>query len=169
MLNDGYVEDIVEAKIPKGTWIGTALGIFIIIAAIMSLVISGWGITFIVVGVVVIIIAMSFKDVEYEYLFLNDSVDIAKISRKSKRKDVYHFEKGEVTVIAATDSIYIDNIHQKDGYVKVLDYSGTAGKKEPELVYAFMINKGNSYEEVHLRVSEKVMKHLQQFFKDKIK
>lgn len=169
MINDGYVEDIVEGKIPKGTWIGTALGIFIILAAIMSLVITGWGITFIVVGIVVIIIAMSFREVEYEYLFLNDTVDIAKISRKSKRKDVYHFEKGEVTVIAAVDSIYIDNIHQQDSYVNIIDFSGTAGKKEPELVYAFMINKGNSYEEVHLRVSDRVMKHLQQFFKDKIK
>ena len=169
MLNDGYVEDIVEAKIPKSTWIGTAVGIFFIIISLLLFITIKWGITLIFVGIVVIIIAMSYKDVEYEYLFLNDNVDIAKISRKSNRKDIYHINGGDVTVIAPVDSTYIDNIHQKGEDVRIRDFSGLAAKDTPEQVYAFMINRGNSYEEVHLKVSERTLKHLQQFFKDKIK
>jgi RecJ-like exonuclease len=111
---------------------------------------------------------MSKRDIEYEYLFVNDSVEVSKIIRKSKRKEVYHFANGDVNLIAKTDSIYVDNEHQKNPNIKL--YNFASGKDvNPDEVYAFIISRDNKYEEVHLRLNDRTLKHVNTFFKDKLK
>lgn len=169
MNNEGYVEELVKAPVPKGIWFLGILGCLITIASVVLLFFSALGFFTAIAGIVLIVISFKFREVEYEYLYLNDSVDISRISRKSNRRDVYHFENSNISLIAPKNSIFVDNIRQKERGVTVKDYSGLAPKNDPEHVYSFMVNKGNSHEEVRMMVSDKSMKHLEQFFKDKIK
>lgn len=101
-------------------------------------------------------------------MFVNDDVEVARITAKSSRKQVYHFEGGEVKQITTVDSIYRDNEHQANSGIKTMNFT-SKDKNTENPVYSFILNKNNRTEEVLLELDAKTIEHVKQFFKGKIR
>ncbi len=168
MFNEnGYVEHIVKGKTPAGVILATVIGVIISLVG-MGLVFAtgGIGFSFLLIGIVVIVLAMSKRDVEYEYIMTNDDVDISRIVAKSSRKKVYSFTGKDVKIITKADSVYRDNEHQANpdirSHVFVMDEAG-------DNVYAFILNVNGKPEEVLIETNDRVMEHIGSFFRGKLK
>ena len=107
MTTDGYVEHIVKTKTSAGIMVLIVLGAFItVVGAFFMFFVPGgaiFGLPLAVVGVIIFSLAVNRKECEFEYLFVNDDVEVARITAKSSRKQVYHFEGGEVKQITTVD------------------------------------------------------------------
>ena len=170
MITDGYEEQIVPTK-PRTLYTAfMILGIVMIIIGVFSLLFIGswYGPVLIILGVVLIVTASSRRGCEFEYTMVNDDIEIARITAKQSRKNIYQFNNGEVKFFAKLDSIYIDNEHQANDNIKILDFTSKNADNESN-VYAFMLNKNNATEEVLLELSEKTLAHINNFFKGKMK
>lgn len=169
MLNDGYVEQIVKGKAGSdfltaivGGIIFIALGAFLFLMTIFG----GWGILMILLGIGLVVFASSRKDIEFEYLMVNDDIEISKIIAKNSRKQLFNFQNTDVKMITKPDSIYLDNERQANSYMKSRDY--TDGKDDSDL-YVFVLSKGDKLETVTLKLSEKSLNHVNYYFKGKYK
>lgn len=124
MTTDGYVEHIVKTKTSAGIMALIVLGAIItVVGAFFMFFVPGgtiFGLPLAVVGVIIFSFAINRKECEFEYLFVNDDVEVARITAKSSRKQVYHFEGGEVKQITTVDSIYRDNEHQANSGIKTM-------------------------------------------------
>lgn len=151
-MNDTYVELIVKRKaqtshvILKGVLIGITvvtflLGLFRPIALI--------------VGVALLVIDyflfMSW-DLEYEYLYVNGTLDIDKIMSKSKRKRVKSLDMDKLEILAPMGSHHLDSY--KNGNYKELDVS--SGIKENKM-YVMIINNDQERLKVIFEPNEKIL------------
>lgn len=73
-------------------------------------------------------------ELEYEYLYVEKTLDIDKIMAQSKRKHVATYELERIEILAPLNSYHLDNY--KNRTVKVLDYSSGVEEK-PEKRYCF--------------------------------
>lgn len=172
MTTDGYVEHIVQTKTSAGIMALIVLGAIItVVGAFFMFFVPGgsiFGLPLAVVGVIIFSLAINRKECEFEYLFVNDDVEVARITAKSSRKQVYHFEGGEVKQITTVDSIYRDNEHQANSCIKTMNFT-SKDKNTENPVYSFILNKNNRTEEVLLELDAKTIEHVKQFFKGKIR
>lgn len=168
MVKDGYEEQIIKTK-PRTLYTTLmTIGIIMIILGVITFLFTAFGLTIIFVGIVLTIIGTSKRGCEFEYIMVNDDIEIARITAKSSRKQVYHFTNGDVKLIAKSDSIYIDNEHQVNANIKIKDFT-SKDNSNSDNIYAFILNKNNETEEVLLQLSEKTLNHVNIFFKGKIK
>lgn len=168
MLNDGYVEQIVKGRITKGMVLLLVVGIALAATGLFTFLISTWGLTLILIGVILIWTAVSRREVEFEYLMVNDDVEIARIVAKQSRKKLYSFDGGDVKLITKLDSIYRDNEHQANPSIVTRNFTEKS-KEQKDNIYVFILNRNNHTEEVILELSEKTLAHVNYFFKGKYK
>lgn len=170
MLNDGYAEHIVKTKTPGSLIAVMALGLFISMLGILTTLASRWGLSFIVLGAVIFFLAFSRRETEFEYLMVNDDIEVAKVIAKRSRKKMFNFGNSEVKYIVRPDSIYLDNELRAGGntQIKTRDYT-SKDEDEKENVYVFVINRGGNTEFVYLELSDKTVEHVNNFFKGKYK
>lgn len=169
MLNDGYVEQIVKGKAGSDFRVPMIGGIvFVVLGAFLFLmtIFTGSGLLMLMIGIGMIIFGSSRKNIEYEYLLVNDDVEVSKIIAKNSRKQVCNFKNTDVKLITKPGSVYLDNEHQKNSYIKSRDY--TDGKEDSDL-YVFVLSKGDKIETVTLKLSEKTLDHVNYYFKGKYK
>lgn len=171
MLNDGYAEHIVKTKTPAGVMAGITIGAVIIVAGVAAFfvpILTSIGLLTAIIGAVIFGIFMSRRDTEYEYIMVNEDVDIAKITAKKSRKKVCSFTNADVKFIARDGSIYLDNEKQQDSSIRVRDYTSKDARYE-EGVYVFVLNKNGKSEFVKLELSDKTIDHVNNFFRGKYK
>ena len=126
MLNDGYAEHIVKGKTPAGVMAGMVLGAILIVAGVIAFFIpmlTSIGLLVVIIGGVLFGVFISRKETEYEYIMVNEDVDIARIIAKKSRKKMCSFSNNDVKFIAKSDSIYLDNELQQDSSIKTKDYT----------------------------------------------
>ena len=172
MLNDGYAEHIVKSKTPISVLLGMALGIVTIIAGFGSFMMvpgmAALGLLITIIGAVIFGLFVSRKETEYEYIMVNEDVEIARIVAKKSRKTIYTFCNGDVKLITKDGSIYLDNEQQQNSSIKVRDFTSKDSAYE-EGVYVFVVNKNGRTEFVKLELSDKTIDHVNNFFKGKYK
>lgn len=99
-MGDFYTEQLVKRKTPSTT---VMLKILMILATVLSVALV-FIIPFAIIAPVIMICADVFifrsMDVEYEYLFVNGTLDIDKIMAKSRRKNAFGMEINELEVLA---------------------------------------------------------------------
>lgn len=168
MLSDGYVEQIVKGKTGAANRAAFIGGIIAIVFGFLAILFvdAALGLTLIILGGVMAGVASARKDVEFEYLMVNDEVEISKIIAKQSRKKVYSFSNGDVKLIAKPDSIYLDNEYQANADIRSINF--TDGNDTDDL-FVFVLNKESSIEAVTLKLSEKTFNHVSNFFKGKYK
>ena len=166
MTTDGYVEHIVKTKTSAGIMALIVLGAIItVVGAFFMFFVPGgaiFGLPLAGVGVIIFSLAINRKECEFEYF------EVARITAKSSRKQMYHFEGGEVKQITTVDSIYRDNEHQANSGIKTMNFT-SKDKNTENPVYSFILNKNNRTEEVLLELDAKTIEHVKQFFKGKIR
>lgn len=170
MLNDGYAEHIVKTKTPSGVIAVMVLGVLISVLGIFAVLIAGWGFSLILIGVVAFYLAFSRRKNEFEYIMVNEDIEVARIIAKKSRKTMFSFSNSEVKYIVRPDSIYLDNEIRasRNTQIKTRDYT-SRDKSGKENVYVFVINRSGAAEFVYLELSDKTVEHVNNFFKGKYK
>mgnify|MGYP007041552486 FL=1 len=171
MLNDGYAEHIVKGKTPAGVMMGMIAGAVLIVVGVAGLFIPQFvslGVLVVIIGGVIFGVCISRKDTEYEYIMVNEDVDVARIIAKKSRKKMCSFSNNDVKFIAKSDSIYLDNELQQDSSIRTRDYTSHDPRYE-DGVYVFVLNKNGKTEFVKLELSDKTIDHVNNFFKGKYK
>jgi hypothetical protein len=134
----------------------------------LTVIIGAIGLVILIIGITLVVVFIQRRETEYEYIMVNDDIEVARITAKKSRKSIYHFTSGEVKQVMETKSIYRDNEHQADRNIKVCDFTSPDSANKDNL-YSFFINKKNGTEEVILELSEKNIEHVNTFFKAKIR
>ena len=119
-------------------------------------------------GAVVFGIFVSRRETEYEYIMVNEDIDIARIIAKKSRKKIMSFSNADVKFIAKEGCIYLDNELQQDSSIKTRDFT-SGNKQNQDGVYVFVLNKNGKAEFVKLELSDRTIDHVNNFFRGKYK
>lgn len=103
-------------------------------------------------------------DLEFEYLLVNQELDVDKIFAKSKRKKAAQFHLGEMELFAPLQSGRVAR-YNGDSRVKVRDYS--SGSKGAG-VYVMMIRKGNQLWKVLLEPDQQMLEGMLKTYPHKV-
>ena len=134
-MGDFYTEQLVKRQKASST---TLIKAILIILTVLSVVLI-FMIPFGIIGPVIIaldVFLFRSMDVEYEYLFVNGSLDIDKIMAKSRRKNMFSMEMTDLEMMAPSGS---PELRPYQG-LKGTDYSsGMPGADTYELI---VVNNG---------------------------
>lgn len=136
-MNDFYTEQLVKRDTPKWAF---PVKILMILLAVLSI-----GLVVLIPFAIIVPVALGilafflFKemDVEYEYLYINGTLDIDKIMSKSKRKKVFEMSVNDLELIAPEGAA---ELRPYQG-IKATDYSsGEMRTKKYEMI---LVQNGN--------------------------
>lgn len=165
---DNYAEYAVHKKLNARDRLPVILSVLVALAGFgVWTFVSGWvGPTILVIGVVLIIFTASRQELEYEYIFLSGDCEIAKIIKKSSRKQVYKFDVGTVQKVMPYTSIRFDNECQAHPDMLIRNFSSNLPDRQEDW-YVFLTNGRNRTEAVVLELNKKCTEHVKYFYKEK--
>jgi len=154
-MGDVFNEQIVKRK---PTPLDLAIKIGLILAVVVIFVVSftlvdGLGVLITFAAGFGAVYLMSFRNIEYEYVFTNGELDIDIIYNKSRRKRLFSAHVNDIEIMANAEN----NEHSGafESFEKLLDFS--SGQTQPN-TYLFMINYGSKRSKVVIEPNEKLLK-----------
>ena len=163
-MMDNYVEQIVPSKAKGALLIPVVLTYVLLFLGmgLMFLGIAQLGLPLLIIDVVVFIISTHNLKIEYEYIFTNGDLDIARIKNKASRKAVYSLPEGEVQRILSYQGEKFQN-EKSLGRFKIRDFTSMR-EKRADMWYAFFNKDGV----VLLELNEKSLEYVKSVFKKKV-
>ncbi len=161
-MNHSFYEMSVKSKAMSDYYLKIALGMLITFIGLMAIPFVGTIMLFVVVlGLYVINAFIRDKNVEYEYTFTDDNIEIAAILDGSKRKELMAFDMGRVFMVVPKGSLRIDeaSIKVKKNY--------TSKNKDAKVV-CFVLGSDQSKQLVMLEPDEKALEHIKTYGKSKV-
>lgn len=152
-MTDSYSEDIVVGK--RSFLLKLAMIAAVIIAGLsiaLCLFIRIIGYVVAILGIGIIILIFSKKNLEYEYIITNGDMDVAAIYNKSTRKKKLSFGLSEINMIVPTGSPRVDGLITQKKIKKIYDFSSATTKDNS---YDLVIERGGNKEIVRVTLSDK--------------
>ncbi len=166
---DRYTEQILKKK-PDGKQKLMLIGSIVIIAIgvyAMMFIHFSIGVAVTAIGGFLTYLAKLALDAEYEYLFINGDCDIARITNKSARKDIYSFKASDVQRILTYNSNKCQNEFQVNGELSIKSF--TSGIKDNDNNwYVFFANAKSGTVAIILELNDKSIEHITDCYKNKI-
>lgn len=103
-MGDFYTEQLIKRKRKASDAVIKSLLIVLTVLSAALIFMIPFGIIAPVIMIALDVFLFRSMDVEYEYLFVNGSLDIDKIMAKSRRKKLFSMEIGELEVMAHSGS-----------------------------------------------------------------
>ena len=169
---DRYNERLVKGHPGPEAKAAVAAGVLVFLAAI-GLVVTGIlvkaviaiaALPVLVIGVYVMIYAMSLFHVEFEYNITNGDIEVAKITAKKRRKTIREIRGEDITRVARASDDRVKNDLSRADKKKVADYTA---QEEGEYYVVFEKVKGTDYMYV-LDLNEECLQHLREVLKGKV-
>ena len=160
---DNYVEQIVPSK-AKGALLIPVVLTYLLLFLGMGLMFIGlaqFGLPLLIIDIVVFIISTHNLKIEYEYIFTNGDLDIARIKNKASRKAVYSMVEGDVQRILSYQGEKFQN-EKSLGRVKIHDFTSMRANRA-DMWYAFLTKDGA----VLLELKEDTLEHVKTVYKKK--
>ena len=130
-MGDFYTEQLVKKQKASSTTLIKAILIILTVLSVVLIFMIPFGIIGPVIMIALDVFLFRSMDVEYEYLFVNGSLDIDKIMAKQKRKRVFEMNVRDMEVLAPTGSIELQQYQR----TKTYDFSsGVEGARTYEMV-----------------------------------
>jgi len=128
-MRDSYAEFLIKRTTPGYLRVLTAAaGFLTLVSAVFLTSVSIFGFVLVIVFGVATCILYQNMEVEYEYLYVNDTLSIDKITRKSRRKKAWEGTMEEIQIVAPSDSYVLKDYRVTNE--KTLDFSsGAPGAK----------------------------------------
>ena len=123
-MGDFYTEQLVKRKKASSATLIKILLIILTVLSAMLIFMIPFGVIVLALMIGLDVFLFRSMDVEYEYLFVNGSLDIDKIMAKSRRKNLFSMEIGELEVMAHSGS---PELRPYQG-LKGTDYSSGTGE-----------------------------------------
>ena len=135
-MGDFYTEQLVKRQKASSTTLIKAILIILTVLSVVLIFMIPFGIIGPVIMIALDVFLFRSMDVEYEYLFVNGSLDIDKIMAKSRRKNMFSMEMTDLEMMAPSGS---PELRPYQG-LKGTDYSsGMPGADTYELI---VVNNG---------------------------
>ncbi len=165
---DNYIEQIVK-KNPDakqrlmfvGAVFVTALGIASMLFYDMSV-----GVMVVAAGCFLIYFAKNAQNMEYEYVFVNADCDIARISNKQNRKEVFSMKGGDVQKVLQYNSQQFQNELEANGSLTIKDFTSGDKAKQDDW-YMFITNANGKTVAVGLELDDKTKTYVETYYKNK--
>lgn len=138
------------------------------ILALASLVGSYWIIACLVVTVTTgtaFFMMFRERDIEYDYCFTNDEIEIGKIINRKRRRRAISFNTSNIKFIAPEDSIRLSNERERDPQMRFTDYTSQEPKDK---VYGFRLDLRGIQTIILMEPTETMMEHLRMLIPSKI-
>ena len=169
---DRYNERLVKGHPGPEAKAAVTAGVFVFLAAIglvltgilVKAVIAIAALPVLVIGVYVMIYAMSLFQVEFEYNITNGDIEVSKITAKKRRKTVREIRAEDITRVARASDDRVKNDLQRADQKRVEDYTAREGG---EYYVVFEKLKGAEYLYV-LDLNEECLQHLREVLKGKV-
>ena len=160
---DRYDEYVVKAKPQMVGLIGIIGGVLIALAGVFVLLtLSGMGLLLVVGGFALCAFSKDSMDVEYEFIFTNGDIDVAKVIAKKRRKNVHSVELSKIAKMDRGDSDRVKN-DMSLGKLKVKTY---LGKEDPNPI-AFYVGEGDNQYMLVLDLNDACIEHMKNTLKSK--
>lgn len=165
---DNYAEFAVKKKNTMKDRMPIVASVFAsLIGFIIWTVMPGWiGPIVLVLGIVCIIVTSNRQEIEYEYIFLSGECEIAKIIKKSSRKQLYKFDVGDVQRVYAYKSQRFQNELEANPSLEIKDFTSGYSEHEDNW-YVFLNNGKNHTVAIALELNERCAEHVKYFYKEK--
>lgn len=165
---DNYIEQIIK-KNPDakqrlyfvGAVFVTMLGVAAMLFYDMSV-----GIMVVAAGAFLIYFAKNAQSMEYEYVFVNADCDIARISNKQNRKEMFSIKGGDVQKVLLYNSQQFQNELEANGNLIIKDFTSGDKTKQDDW-YMFMTNDNGKTVAVGLELNDKTKTYVETYYKNK--
>ncbi|WP_349671992.1 DUF6106 family protein [Lacrimispora sp.] len=155
-MNEMYAEWLVKRKSPAYTMLlKIVMGILCVIAFFLSIspVFGIFGVIILFVAGAATYVVFRNSDVEYEYLFVTNTLSIDRIYGKSKRKKGWEGSMEEIQIVAPTGSTEARD--HESGTMKVLDFSS----KTPDAkTYTLISQSGSERTKIIFEPNDKLLR-----------
>ncbi len=158
-MNDSYVELMVKRKNSLAAMLGRNILIGVGMLSIFLLLLSGMNILFLLLTVLLFggaYLCHSQIYTEYEYLFLEKTLSIDKISNRSRRKKVAEFAFDNAEIVAPLTSHRLDQYKDRKE-IKTLDYTSHIDDAD---VFCMIMRNGNSVSRVLIEVNDELLRQM---------
>ena len=166
---DNYIEQILDKRVSAKQVFYLVASCMVTFAGVVTLLFVhfGIGIAVAAVGGILIYYAHLSQSIEYEYLFVNGDCDIAQITSKASRKNIYAFKAGDVQRVLPYESYKFQNELEVNANLSIRNY--TSGYSDASRMwYAFMVANVSGEVAVVLELNEKSLEHIRDFYKNKL-
>ncbi len=165
---DNYIEQIVK-KNPDakqrllfvGAVFVTMLGVAAMLFYDMSV-----GLMLAAGGGFLIYFAKNAQSMEYEYVFVNADCDIARISNKQNRKEIFSIKGGDVQKVLQYNSQQFSNEQEANPSLVIKDFTSGDKNKENDW-YMFITNDNGKTVAVGLELDERTKTYVETYYKNK--
>lgn len=155
-MNEMYAEWLVKRKSPAYTMLlKIVMGILCVIAFFLSIspVFGIFGVIILFAAGAATYVVFRNSDVEYEYLFVTNTLSIDRIYGKSKRKKGWEGSMEEIQIVAPTGSTEARD--HESGNMKVLDFSS----KSPDAkTYTLISQSGSERTKIIFEPNDKLLR-----------
>ncbi len=155
-MNEMYAEWLVKRKSPAYTMLlKIVMGILCVIAFFLSIspVFGIFGVIILFAAGAATYVVFRNSDVEYEYLFVTNTLSIDRIYGKSKRKKAWEGSMEEIQIVAPTGSTEARD--HETGNMKVLDFSS----KSPDAkTYTLISQSGSERTKIIFEPNDKLLR-----------
>ena len=158
-MDDLFVEILIKKeKGFKDTLIKTFCIALIVFFAALGLILHPAFLIGIPVMLLILYFPVAKLDIEYEYLYVNGTLDIDRIYAKRKRKSAASYELSQMEIFAKKDSPRLEP-YTGNGITKVRDFTSGSPDREDQ-VYGFVISYKGNRELVYIEPNEKMLKDI---------
>lgn len=165
---DRYIEYAVKKNITMQdrTPVVVAVLVMVVGFTIWGFKPGALGPTIMILGIVGVVMAINRQSKEYEYIFVNEDCEIARIVNATSRKNVYSFNGSEIKSIHPYTSMRYDNCKQAHRNMEILNYT-SANEEQKEHWYAFINEGRNRPQAIILELNEKCEAYIKDVYKEK--
>ena len=152
-MNEFYAEQLVKKKAGmKELLMKVLLVLMILVAVFLSLTFT-FGFFIALAIIVAAVVLYQRLDVEYEYMYYNDEMDIDAIYHKAKRKRVFSVNVSDMEILAPIDAVELRQ-YQK---AKTYDYSSGTGNAK---LYAMVVAKDGQKTKIVFEPKQEIVEGL---------
>ncbi|MBR6404503.1 MAG: hypothetical protein IKS48_14080 [Eubacterium sp.] len=160
---DRYDEYVVKAKPQVTGPIGIIGGVILALLGLFTfLTLSSAGIILLAGGVALCVFSKESMDLEYEYIFTNGDIDVAKVIAKKRRKNILSIESSSIAKMDRGDSDRVKN-DMSLGKLRIKEF---LGKEDPNPI-AFYVGEGDNQYMLLLDLNDTCIEHMKAILKSK--
>ncbi len=151
-MDDFFTEQLVKRKNGLREHLLEALMILAVAASLAALLYIPLFPGLFIPIIVIVIVCFLFRrmSVEYEYQYVNGSLDVDRILYRTRRKRVFSMDITEMEYLAPADHIGLREYHP----ARVMDFCSHTGET---VAYAMIVSQGNELDEVLFEPNAKIL------------
>lgn len=165
---DNYIEQIVKKNPDAKQRLLIVGAIFVTMLGVAAMLVYDMSVGIMVAagGGFLIYFAKNQQSQEYEYVFVNADCDIARISNKQNRKEIFSIKGGDVQKVMLYNSQQFENELQANGNLVIKDFT-SGDKNMQDDWYMFITNDNGKTVAVGLELNDRTKAYVETYYKNK--